>query len=190
MVSKLAATYSALLKRRPMATNGMQGAVLCGAGDLLAQQLEGQHEADSWRCASAAAVGVGFGAFAYPIAYRVLDSRWPGSSMRAVVTKALAEVATLGTVGNAGSIGARGFLEGRGSSAVSTQLWHEMPAVLLNELRVWLPYNVVAFALIPAHLRPGATMLVEACWVTYISLVAHRPHERSGLGAGEAEADH
>ncbi|KAL1525378.1 hypothetical protein AB1Y20_020238 [Prymnesium parvum] len=173
--------YSSLLRSWPVSTNAVQGAVLCAVGDIGAQILERRDAPDVEpstlgvrRCASAAAIGTAFGAFIYPTAYRILDARWPTTSIRTVLMKSVAEVATLGTVGNAFSIGGRVVLEGDGPSAACEQISREMMFVLKNELRLWLPWNVFLFALVPAHLRPGSTMLVEAGWTTYISWVAHR----------------
>jgi hypothetical protein len=183
----LLSAYTDLLKRRPIATNAAQGAFLCAGGDAAAQAIErrpgegGASTSDapfeSRRCASAAVVGTAFSALIYPNVYRLLDARWPEATLRAVVSKSLAEVATLGTFGNAGSIGSRVLLEGAGCAAARDQVTREMFFVLRNELRIWLPWNVFMFAFVPPFLRPGSTMFVEAGWTTYLSVVAHRQTE-------------
>ena len=43
---------------------------------------------------------------------------------------------------------------------------------LLNEMRVWLPYNLLAFKFVPVHVRPTTTMALTFCWHTYISATA------------------
>ena len=45
--------------------------------------------------------------------------------------------------------------------------------VTLNDARVWLPYNIIAFTFVPAYLRPTSTEFMEASWQTYISLRSH-----------------
>jgi hypothetical protein len=47
----------------------------------------------------------------------------------------------------------------------------------VNEMRVWLPYNLFAFSLIPAHIRPTTTVLLTFGWSTYISHTAHNSHD-------------
>jgi hypothetical protein len=101
--------------------------------------------------------------------YRLLDGTWPGTSGRAVVFKSLADIALLGTFGNAASMGLRG--------TSSTDVCAAMPGVLVNEMRVWLPYNLFAFSLIPAHIRPTTTVLLTFGWSTYISHTAHNSHD-------------
>ena len=187
----LLSAYSDLLKRRPFATNAAQGAFLCAGGDAAAQAIErwpGDGSAststtgfEGRRCASAAIVGTAFSALIYPTVYRLLDARWPAATLRAVISKSLAEVATLGTFGNAGSIGCRVLLEGDGCATACDQISREMFFVLKNELRIWLPWNVLMFAFVPSHLRPGSTMFVEAGWTTYLSVVAHRQTEPAAV---------
>jgi hypothetical protein len=52
----------------------------------------------------------------------------------------------------------------------------EMPIVTQNDVRVWFPYNLVAFSLIPVAIRPATTSFMEAGWQTYISLCSHSYH--------------
>ena len=49
-------------------------------------------------------------------------------------------------------------------------VWNEMFEVTVNDARVWLPYNLVAFSVIPSYLRPITTAMMESGWQTYISL--------------------
>ena len=149
------------LQRRPVLVNGAQGSVLCAAGDATAQWLESAPSLDRPRCVRAAAIGTFFAAIVYPPVYRQLDVVWPGTGVRAVVSKSLSECALLGMFGNATSIWLRG-----------AEPREVMPGVLLNELRVWLPYNLLAFKFVPVHVRPTTTMALTFCWHTYISATA------------------
>ena len=94
---------------------------------------------DVRRAAGAAALGAFFSGLVYPRVYAVLDARWPGTTARAVCSKTAADIALLGTVGNSFSIGCRLRIGGEQLPEVLVALRDTMPAVLLNELRVWLP---------------------------------------------------
>ena len=50
----------------------------------------------------------------------------------------------------------------------------DMPQVLLHDCYVWLPYDLVAFRMIPTHIRPTTTALMTLGWNTYLSAVAVR----------------
>ena len=96
--------------------------------------------------------------------------------LSSVLQKSLVEIATVGLFVNSVSIGTRGLLAGRARDDVGRHVLREMPRVTLNDARVWLPYNLVAFSLVPAAYRPSSTALMEACWQAYISLRAHDYH--------------
>jgi len=128
---------------------------------------------ESRRLLSAGAIGILFGGFVYPLAYARLDALWKGVSFAATLKKSLLEVATVGIFVNSVSISARGWLVGRDADQVARHTIQEMPRVTLNDARVWLPYNLVAFSVIPIYIRPATTSLMEACWQTYISLCSH-----------------
>ena len=128
---------------------------------------------DSRRLLSAGAIGVFFGGFVYPIAYAKLDALWKGVTIITTLKKSLLEIATVGIFVNSISISTRGLLVGKDTDKVVEHTMQEMPGVTINDARVWLPYNIVAFSVIPIYIRPATTSLMEACWQTYISLCSH-----------------
>mmetsp|Transcript_5985 Transcript_5985/g.19964 ORF Transcript_5985/g.19964 Transcript_5985/m.19964 type:complete len:198 (-) Transcript_5985:43-636(-) len=187
------------LRRRPQLLHGFIGGTLGACGDAIAQTIErrrpgtagaataGEATAqpalelssmDVRRAAGAAALGAFFSGLVYPRVYAVLDARWPGTTARAVCSKTAADIALLGTVGNSFSIGCRLRIGGEQLPEVLVALRDTMPAVLLNELRVWLPYNLLAFRLVPTPVRPATTSLVTLCWQVYISWTAHHHQAR------------
>ena len=128
---------------------------------------------DSRRLLSAGAIGVFFGGFVYPFAYAKLDALWKGVTIVTTLKKSLLEIATVGIFVNSISISTRGLLVGRDTKDVAKHTIEEMPGVTVNDARVWLPYNIVCFSVIPIYIRPATTSLMEACWQTYISLCSH-----------------
>ncbi|EOD16111.1 hypothetical protein EMIHUDRAFT_449480 [Emiliania huxleyi CCMP1516] len=159
------------LRRRPQLLHGFIGGTLGACGDAIAQTIERRRP-------GAAALGAFFSGLVYPRVYAVLDARWPGTTARAVCSKTAADIALLGTVGNSFSIGCRLRIGGEQLPEVLVALRDTMPAVLLNELRVWLPYNLLAFRLVPTPVRPATTSLVTLCWQVYISWTAHHHQAR------------
>lgn len=190
--------WSAFVKRRPVVVNSFTGGSLCAASDGLAQYLEEQRlvmngddndarnneerpttpASRSRRLLSAALIGAWFGGFVYPRSYTILDSLWKGTHLSAVLQKSLVEIATVGIFVNTVSMSCRGFLVGRDPEQVGGHVVKEMPAVTLNDARVWMPYNMLAFSVIPPVLRPTTTLMMEATWQTYISLVSNNYHQQ------------
>ena len=210
MSSNLFSAWSAFVKRRPVVVNSLTGASLCAASDALAQYLEVQrllataslepdddtldqshqhqhHRVDMAsrfrRILSAAAIGAFFGGFVYPKAYAKLDAMWHGTHFSAVLQKSLVEIATVGIFVNSISMSCRGLLMGRDVDPVMRHVASELPTVTVNDARVWLPYNMLAFSVIPAVLRPTTTLMMEATWQTYISLVSNKYQYQSSVSS-------
>jgi hypothetical protein len=118
-------------------------------------------------------LGVFFGGFVYPRAYAALDRLYPGLRFRHVLAKSVTEVFTVGIFVNSVSMSLRGMMLGRTWRDVGPHVASEMPRVTYNDLRLFLPYNMVAFGLLPPFIRPATTVLTESVWQTYISLRSH-----------------
>jgi hypothetical protein len=196
-----------VVQRNPVAFNGGTGFVLFGASDALAQGIEKdpdisvakaattsahadrepQKLINSRRLLSAAVLGIAFGGFVYPFAYARLDRLFAGVNFSSVLKKSLLEIATVGIFVNSVSIACRGLLVGRSSEDVSNHVAEALPSVTINDARVWLPYNLLAFSVIPVYIRPATTSLMEAMWQTYISLRSNdyvAPDEQSNAFDG------
>jgi hypothetical protein len=159
-------------------------------GDAIAQRLERRAETepvDARRMAGASALGVLFSGFIYPPLYSLLEGVWPGTAVRAVAAKACSDVALLGLFGNATSISGRLLLAGRAPSEVAHNVRETMPSVLVNELRVWLPYNLVAFRFVPTAIRPTTTAFIALAWQVYISWTAHASKRHAALSQAPTE---
>ena len=146
---------------------GVASAGAAPRGDSLMHELK-RH------CAGQAAVGGFFSGLVYPAVYGALDKLWPGTTFRAVATKSVAELIPMGIGANALSIGWRAAVGGSSPSEVSARLQRLMPGVLLNEVRVWLPYNLLAFRFIPINIRPTSTAVVMLGWNVYLSHTSAR----------------
>jgi Mpv17 / PMP22 family len=187
------AAFVSALKRRPVLLNSAAGFVLFASSDAFAQEVERhgvrrlvpfhrplsekeKHIASefSWpRLTSAGMLGIFFGGFVYPLAYARLDTLWPGTKFRQVVSKSVAEIFTVGLFVNSFSMMMRGLMADRAWDDVRCHVAEEMPRVTYNDLRLWLPYNLVAFGMLPPYIRPCTTVLMESAWQAYISLRSH-----------------
>lgn len=197
------AAWLRAIQKNPVAFNSLTGCGLCVSSDLVAQYLEGNQNQNNntemttafriRRALSAGAIGAFFGGFVYPAAYARIDAMWKGTHVSAVLQKSVFEIATVGIFVNSVSMTSRGLLVGRTTEDVQTHLREEMPAVTLNDAKVWLPYNFLAFMWIPAPIRPTATLFMEAGWQTYISLMSnnyddHQQQEFSSItGRGRGD---
>jgi hypothetical protein len=126
------------------------------------------------RTVGAGLIGSFFGGIVYPLAYARLDSIWVGTRLVTVIKKSLVEIATVGIFVNSISMMTRGILRGdKDTQSVFQHVYTELPTITRNDFIVWMPYNMIAFSIIPAFLRPTTTAAMEASWQTYISLRAH-----------------
>lgn len=110
-----------------------------------------------------------------------------------VVTKSVVEICTVDIFMSSTSLAARDMLAGDGGTLdanatergrfspstfsntvaaaaftlfchkISPHVVHEMTRVTWNDARLWFPYNVVAYTMIPPHVRPANTTLVNPC---------------------------
>lgn len=131
---------------------------------------------DLIRFLSAGTIGAFFSGKVYPFAYKRLDIVFKGTGFMTLVTKSVVEVFTVGIFANSVSMAARGLLVGKNPLQVVSHVKDEMPEITMNDFRVWFPYNLVAFGMIPISIRPVTTSLMECVWQTYISLRSNDYH--------------
>jgi len=176
-----------VLSNNPRLFSSITSCLLFSGSDAFAQNLEmkkkvtnvsssssssdinSEFQLDYPRFISAGFLGVIFGGFVYPTAYTQIDKLWKRSNFSSVLQKSVFEIATVGIFVNSISMAVRGVLLGRRGDDVVMHVWNEMREVTLNDVRVWLPYNLVAFSVIPSYLRPITTAMMESGWQTYIS---------------------
>lgn len=170
------------IRQRPVLFNGTTGGGLFAGSDAIAQEMEQKglaktHGNDATfnnrRFLSTIAIGFFIGGFVYPGAYKRLDRMWPDKEWKTVLKKSLVEIMTVGIFVNSISMISRGLMVGRETNHVARHALKELPEVTKTDFCVWLPYNIVAFSVIPFYIRPTTTALMEASWQTYISNRSH-----------------
>ena len=128
---------------------------------------------DLIRFLSAGVIGACLSGYVYPFAYKNLDRIWKGKDLLSISKKSVIEVFTVGIFANSLSMGASGILVAKNPNQVVSHVKEEIPEVTHNDLKVWFPYNMIAFGMIPVYIRPVTTSLMECLWQTYISLVSN-----------------
>lgn len=179
-------TCLALVKSNPRLLGAASGCALCSASDVFAQNIERRSPAHPTcendgeeallnlrRLAASGLIGAFFGSTVYPVAYARLDSMFRGTGFAAVLTKSVVEIFSVGLFVNSVSLTVRGAFAGHSWKEVAEHVRGEMPKVTINDAKVWLPYNLIAFTYVPIWARPTTTAFMEASWQTYISLRAH-----------------
>ena len=101
-------TWERLLHERPIAMNTLQGAGLAAFGDVVAQRIEGSSTVDWRQCAMATAAGAALSGLFVPVFYRALDTAFPGTGLRSVLSKTASDIAVQGCFVNAALLVARG----------------------------------------------------------------------------------
>jgi len=174
-------SVTSFVQRKPLLFNGTIGGIVLGTSDGIAQQIElcqqnhfevslSIDELDAYRLISATLLGVLFGGGIYPYAYAKLDKIWFKKDLLSIFTKSMVEIALVGVCVNTLSMTGRGLLSGRTPKEVVHHVMNELPRITINDFKVWLPYNMIAFSIIPPLIRPSTTAFMEAMWQTYISL--------------------
>ena len=170
-----------------MACNGLTFFTMFSTSDAFAQYMELKHRESihlasqekepsrfsPLRVLTAGSIGAAFGAYVYPTAYALLDSRWKGKTFSVVLQKSIVEIATVGVFVNSVSMASRGLLVGRKPGKIAKHVRTELPRVTWNDARVWIPYNMLAFSVISPALRPTTTAIMESAWQSYISIRSH-----------------
>mmetsp|Transcript_13887 Transcript_13887/g.28411 ORF Transcript_13887/g.28411 Transcript_13887/m.28411 type:complete len:244 (+) Transcript_13887:39-770(+) len=171
-------SYSKFVARRPFASNLLQGFILFGLSDVIAQLMFGPAVPVPFSLPRAwnAAVFGGFYSGVLISQWILLLDRWlPGSGLGwRTGTKVAANAFIFGLVGNSCNVFFRNFLSpGSTLSSARHHVKKVMWTVFWADMKVFPPADAICFAFVPPHLRPAFTGIVSLCWNTYVSLVAN-----------------
>jgi hypothetical protein len=129
MANRVMAAYNGALKTRPFAVNATQGCVLFSAGDAIAQSFESRAKRaagaqgafpdaplnpltgsmDLKRIGVAGCIGVVWSGVLYPAFYGLLERKLGHASLRTVALKSVAEICTMGFLGNGANMWIRKY---------------------------------------------------------------------------------
>ena len=196
----VAGAYAGSLQLTFTAREVWKGALLFGAGDVVAQGIERRVEAssgrkfdtealmatrafDTDRLVHATAIGTIYGGLMLPFVYQVAEGLLPGRSPSKVILKTMMSCGMLSTGGNYFSLVARRWLgeaptigdlaSGAHWAKCVGSVNRDIFGVVKDDLKVWPLYDMFCFSVIPPSLRPTATAVVSVCWHSYVSFVAN-----------------
>ncbi len=176
-------------RRRPLAASALTGGAVMALGDAAAQALErrrGAAAGHDWRRSLATASWNGL-VFApvFFVWFRALDRAWPGASPRAVLAKVAVNQLVMVLPINVGFIAYTTTLERVLSPAPSSEpvavviertLRERLQRIWLTSASVWVPVNLLNFALVPPEFRVLPTIATSLVWNFWLSYTTHKEH--------------
>ncbi|KAF7985762.1 hypothetical protein HWV62_365 [Athelia sp. TMB] len=177
-MASLLRAYNAALIRRPYAASMATSAVLFGGGDLIAQQAiekkglqahDVRNPSGIWaRTARLTFYGGVFFGPAMTKWYQILNRiKFPNPTKATIYRVALDQgVLTPGVV--AFFFTSMTFLEGKGVNEAKERLEKAYQPTLLRNWCVFVPTQIINFALVPHHLRFVVVSVVSLFWSMFI----------------------
>ncbi|KAF8529852.1 hypothetical protein JB92DRAFT_2782666 [Gautieria morchelliformis] len=163
--------YNTALLRRPMLTQCTTAAVLFGAGDVIAQQAIEMKGASHEYARTARLTFYGAVIFG-PIMtkwYQWLGDIKFKSPMKAIAVRVGLDQVVLSPVAVVFFFSSMTFIEGKGIEEAKKRVSAAYFPTLLRNWGVFLPTQIVNFAIVPAHLRFGVVGVVSLFWNSYLS---------------------
>jgi len=156
-----------------MLSQCVTGALLFGAGDIIAQQVieKKGKEHDFLRTARLTFYG---GTLFAPILtkwYQMLNRLEFKSKTKAVVYKVWLDQAVLTPAAVAFFFGSMSLLEGKGFGEAKNRIESAYVPTLFRNWGVFIPAQIINFSLVPHHLRFLFVGVVSLFWNTYLSAV-------------------
>ncbi|KAF9075636.1 hypothetical protein BDP27DRAFT_1042730 [Rhodocollybia butyracea] len=186
--------YNAALQRRPMITQCCTAAFLFGTGDIIAQQaIEGRGNKHDFQRTMRLTF---YGGFLFGPAmtkwYQWLNNIKFSSPTKAVVSRVFLDQAVLTPAAVGFFFGSMSLLEGKPKEVIP-RIEAAYAPTLVRNWGVFIPTQIINFALVPNHLRFVVVSVVSLFWNTYLSLANARQSkavpEPQLLSAVQSEAE-
>ncbi|KAL4070068.1 hypothetical protein V8B97DRAFT_1917788 [Scleroderma yunnanense] len=175
--------YNAVLIRRPVLSQSLTAAVLFGAGDIIAQQAieERGKNHDFMRTARLTFYGGAIFGPALTKWYQLLNRIKFSNPTKAVIYRVWLDQAILTPAAVAFFFGTMSILEGKGLPGAVERIRTAYEPTLIRNWAVFIPTQIVNFALVPHHLRFVVVSVVSLFWNTYLSAVNARSEHQLEL---------
>ncbi|KAG5719401.1 Protein SYM1 [Termitomyces sp. T112] len=167
--------YNTILIRRPLLASCGTAAILFGGGDVIAQQAierKGKNH-DFARTARLTFYGGVIFSLCMTKWYQFLNSIKFASPTKAIVARVCLDQVVLTPVAVPFFFGSMSILEGKPHEAVERIQANYFPTLIRN-WGVFLPTQIINFAIVPHHLRFVFVSVVSLFWNTYLSAVNAR----------------
>ncbi|KAH0834302.1 hypothetical protein J3R83DRAFT_11677 [Lanmaoa asiatica] len=181
-----------------MIAQSATAAFLFGAGDIIAQQAI-EHQGKNHDCMRTARLTFYGGGYPPPLLrcrllilkcltgalfgpsltkwYQFLNRIKFASPTRGVIYRVWLDQALLTPVAVGFFFGTMSILEGKGISGAMERISEVSYSPIYLRLAVFIPTQIINFAIVPHHLRFGFVSVVSLFWNTYLSAVNARTHE-------------
>ncbi|KAI0759251.1 hypothetical protein BD413DRAFT_598556 [Trametes elegans] len=170
--------FNAALIRKPMATQCATSAVLFGAGDVVAQQVfeKKGKDHDFMRTARLSFYG---GAIFGPVLTKwlqFLERLKFSSPTKAVAYRVYLDQGVFTPMVVGMFFGSLTLLEGKGLREAQDRIREAYTPTLIRNWGVFIPTQVLNFAVVPPHLRFVTVGVVSLFWNAYLSSVNAKKH--------------
>ena len=193
--------YQKLMQRMPLRTNMATATVVMFSADAYAQHIEAERVGDAGFDGVRSTVMTSWNALIFTptffVWFRRLESTWPGTSPRAVVTKVMTNQIAMNAPITALALAYAVSLEAGLRAVLQQKTWHadevraevgrrwseSLGVALLASACLWVPVNLLNFSFVPPQLRVLPTILTSCAWNTYLSLKAHENGSSAAEGS-------
>ncbi|OAX36120.1 hypothetical protein K503DRAFT_802292 [Rhizopogon vinicolor AM-OR11-026] len=182
-MASLLKLYNAALIRRPVLAQSATAAVLFGAGDVIAQQAierQGKNH-DFMRTARLTFYGGALFGPALTKWYQLLNRIKFSSPTKAVIYRVWLDQAILTPVAVGFFFGTMSILEGQGISGARDRISTAYTPTLIRNWGVFIPTQIINFAIVPHHLRFVVVSVVSLFWNTYLSAINASSQHQEGI---------
>lgn len=175
-MASLLASYSALLKRRPLMGNMLTSAVLFATGDVIAQQVIEKKGSDHDIPRTARIVIWGGGIFAPVVTvwFRFLQSLPIANKTLATATRVGLDQFVMAPSILTGFFTIMTLMEGKTLEDAKAKWKQSFVPTLQTNWMVWIPVQTVNMALVPPHMRLLFVNGVNIPWNAFLSLQANQ----------------
>ncbi|KAJ3797844.1 hypothetical protein GGU11DRAFT_783263 [Lentinula aff. detonsa] len=171
-MTSILSLYSAAFARRPMATQSTTSAIIFGTGDIIAQQVvdrKGFNNHDFTRTARFVFYGACLFGPVLTKWHQFINRRHFTSPLRAVVYKVtLDQLVAAPFITVPMFFGSMSILEGRPDEAIP-RIRNSYVSTLTRGWCLFIPAQIVNFAVVPVPMRILFFSTVALCWNTYLS---------------------
>jgi protein Mpv17 len=159
----------------PLLRASLTSGILYSIGDITTQtiSLEKGSEIDVNRVAKFALTGSLLHGPYFLYGFRLLDSKFPGASLKRALSKALLGQVFLFPPFVSLLLTFTYLLEGSNMETVRQEFKDKFININVNGLLVWPIANVINFRYIPSHYRVLYVNLIGLGWNTYLSFATH-----------------
>lgn len=179
IANKLRNAATQLFSKYLLVTNTCTASSLLALGDCITQQIERLDNPDKTynfhRTGRMFTMGFLFGPVTH-VWYKILDRYLPGTAMRTVGKKILADQAVAGPFFCSAFFMGMSLLEGKstreGADEVKAKFW----TVYLMDWCIWPPAQFINFFFLPPSVRVVYVSGITLVWNTILSWMKHREH--------------